>query len=283
VSFENRYRARDGTYRWMLWTATPFTRDRLVYAAARDITERKRAEDKIQRLKEAAEAANRAKSDFLARMSHEMRTPLTAIIGMGDVLDRTLLSSEQRQYLASLQRAGGHLLALINDLLDLSKAESDRLTLENIEFSLFDVLEKTVDIAAVAARKKGVALRREVAPDIPAMLTGDPDRLRQVLINLVSNAIKFTTGGQVVIRVERDPDERDPCILRFSVADSGVGIPEDKLSVIFEAFAQAEASTTRQYGGTGLGLSIAKRFIELMGGRIWVESQVGAGSTFTSP
>jgi PAS domain S-box-containing protein len=280
VSFENRYRARDGSFRWMLWTATPFTRDRLVYAAARDITERKRAEDKIQRLKEAAEAANRAKSDFLARMSHEMRTPLTAIIGMGDVLDRTLLSSEQRQYLASLQRAGGHLLALINDLLDLSKAESDRLTLENIEFSLFDVLEKTVDIAAVAARKKGVALQREVAPDIPAMLTGDPDRLRQVLINLVSNAIKFTTGGQVVIRVERDPDERDPCVLRFSVADSGVGIPEDKLSVIFEAFAQAEASTTRQYGGTGLGLSIAKRFIELMGGRIWVESQVGAGSTF---
>jgi PAS domain S-box-containing protein len=280
VSFENRYRARDGSYRWMLWTATPFTRDRLVYAAARDITERKRAEEKIQRLKEAAEAANRAKSDFLARMSHEMRTPLTAIIGMGDVLDRTPLSSEQRQYLANLQRAGGHLLALINDLLDLSKAESDRLTLENIEFSLFDVLEKTVEIAAVAARKKGVALRREMAPDIPAMLTGDPDRLRQVLINLVSNAIKFTSGGQVVIRVERDPDERDPCVLRFSVADSGVGIPEDKLGVIFEAFAQAEASTTRQYGGTGLGLSIAKRFIELMGGRIWVESRVGAGSTF---
>jgi PAS domain S-box-containing protein len=280
VSFENRYRAHDGSYRWMLWTATPFTRDRLVYAAARDITERKRAEEKIQRLKEAAEAANRAKSDFLARMSHEMRTPLTAIIGMGDVLDRTPLSSEQRQYLASLQRAGGHLLALINDLLDLSKAESDRLTLENIEFSLFDVLEKTVEIAAMAARKKGVALRREVAPDIPAMLTGDPDRLRQVLINLVSNAIKFTSGGQVVIRVDRDPDERDPCALRFSVADSGVGIPDDKLGVIFEAFAQAEASTTRQYGGTGLGLSIAKRFIELMGGRIWVESQVGAGSTF---
>jgi PAS domain S-box-containing protein len=280
VSFENRYRARDGSYRWMLWTATPFARDRLIYAAARDITERKRAEEKIQRLKEAAEAANRAKSDFLARMSHEMRTPLTAIIGLGDVLDRTALSSEQRQYVASLQRAGGHLLALINDLLDLSKAESDRLTLENIEFSLFDVLEKTAEITAVAAREKGVALRREVAPEIPAMLTGDPDRLRQALINLVSNAIKFTSGGQVIIRVERDPDERDPCALRFSVADTGVGIPEEKLGVIFEAFAQAEASTTRQYGGTGLGLSIAKRFIELMGGRIWVESRVGAGSTF---
>jgi PAS domain S-box-containing protein len=280
VSFENRYRARDGSYRWMLWTATPFARDRLVYAAARDITERKRAEEKIQRLKEAAEAANRAKSDFLARMSHEMRTPLTAIIGMGDVLDRTALSSEQRQYLASLQRAGGHLLALINDLLDLSKAESDHLTLENIDFSLFEVLEKTAEIIAVAAREKGVALRREVAPDIPAMLTGDPGRLRQVLINLVGNAIKFTSGGQVVIRVERDPDERDPCALRFSVADTGVGIPEDKLGVIFEAFAQADASTTRQYGGTGLGLAIAKRFIEIMGGHIWVESRVGAGSTF---
>jgi len=280
VSFENRYRARDGSYRWMLWTATPFTRDRLVYAAARDITERKRAEEKIRRLKEAAEAASRAKSDFLARMSHEMRTPLTAIIGMSDVLDRTSLSSEQRQYLASLQRAGGHLLALINDLLDLSKAESDRLTLEDIEFSLFDVLEKTAEITAVAAREKGVALRREVAPDVPAMLTGDPDRLRQVLINLMSNAIKFTSGGQVVIRVERDPDQRDPCALRFSVADTGVGIPEDKLGVIFQAFAQADASTTRKYGGTGLGLAIAKRFIELMGGRIWVESKMGAGSTF---
>ena len=280
LSFENRYRARDGSYRWMLWTATPFARDQLVYAAARDITERKRAEENIQRLKEAAEAANRAKSDFLARMSHEMRTPLTAIIGMSDLLGRVGLSAEQHKYVASLHRAGNHLLALINDLLDLSKAESGHLTLEMLAFSLHEVLEKTVEIVAFGANEKGLTLRREVAPDVPANLMGDPDRLRQVLINLANNAIKFTAKGEVVIRVKHDPDDRDPYALRFSVSDTGIGIPQDKLSVIFEAFAQADVSTTRKYGGTGLGLAIAKRFIELMGGGIWVESQVGAGSTF---
>ena len=280
VSFENRYRARDGSYRWLLWTSTPFARDQLLYAAARDITERKASEEKIQRLKEAAEAASRAKSDFLARMSHEMRTPLTAIIGMGDVLGRTSLSREQREYIATLQRAGGHLLALINDLLDLSKTESGHFKLESVAFSLADVLEKTREIAAVAAHAKGITLRSEVAPDVPPLLTGDPDRLRQVLINLVSNAVKFTAQGEVVVRVRRAPDERDARVLQFSVSDTGIGIPDEKRDVIFEAFAQAEHSTSREYGGTGLGLAIVKRFVELMGGRIWVESEVGAGSTF---
>jgi len=280
VSFENRYRAGDGSYRWMLWTATPYARDQLIYAAARDITERKASEAKIQRLKEAAEAANRAKSDFLARMSHEMRTPLTAIIGMGGVLGRTSLSPDQREYIATLQRAGGHLLALINDLLDLSKTESGHFKLESVEFSLADVLEKTREIGAVAARAKGIALRSEVAPDVPPVLTGDPDRLRQVLINLVSNAVKFTARGEVVARVRRDPEEGDAGVLRFSVSDTGIGIPEEKRDVIFEAFAQADHSTSREYGGTGLGLAIVKRFTELMGGRVWVESQVGTGSTF---
>ena len=280
VSFENRYRARDGLYHWMLWTATPYARDQLIYAAARDITERKASEEKIQRLKEAAEAASRAKSDFLARMSHEMRTPLTAIIGMGDVLGRTSLTPEQREYIATLQRAGGHLLALINDLLDLSKTESGHFKLASVAFSLADVLEKTREIAAVAAHAKGITLRSEVAADVPPLLTGDPDRLRQVLINLVSNAVKFTAQGEVVVRVRRAPDERDAGVLQFSVSDTGIGIPDEKRDVIFEAFAQAEHSTSREYGGTGLGLAIVKRFVELMGGRIWVESTMGAGSTF---
>jgi PAS domain S-box-containing protein len=280
ASFENRYRARDGSYRWLLWTSTPFARDQLLYAAARDITERKASEEKIQRLKEAAEAASRAKSDFLARMSHEMRTPLTAIIGMGDVLSRTSLTTEQRQYIATQQRAGGHLLALINDLLDISKTESGHFNLETVEFNLADVLEKTREIAAVAARAKGITLRSEVGPDVPRLLTGDPNRLRQVLINLVSNAVKFTAQGEVVVRVRRDPEAGDASALQFSVSDTGIGIPEEKRDVIFEAFAQADHSTSREYGGTGLGLAIVKRFVELMGGRIWVESKVGAGSTF---
>lgn len=280
ISFENRYRAKDGSYRWLLWNATPFGEQQLIYAAARDITERKRAEENIRRLKEEAEAANSAKSEFLARMSHEIRTPLNIALGMGDVLERTALNTEQRQYVRVLQSAGGNLLALINDLLDLSKVESGRLVLEEIDFQLAEVLETVIEILGMRAKEKGIELHRQILADVPARIAGDPDRLRQVLINLVGNAIKFTAQGHVRVRVERDPKGSQPGDLLFSVSDTGIGIPQDQLQAIFEAFTQADASTTRKYGGTGLGLAISKRLVELMQGRIWAESKAGGGATF---
>ena len=279
ISFENRYRAKDGSYRWMLWNATPFVQEKLIYAAARDITGRKRDEAKILHLREEAETANRAKSEFLARMSHEIRTPLNVVIGMGDVLERTALNTEQRQYVRVLQKAGGELLTRINDLLDLSKAESGRITLEEIDFNLSDVIEAVVDIMFMRAQQKRVELRAEIG-EAQSRLRGDPDRLRQVLINLVANAIKFTDKGQVVLRAEPDPERPAPGALRFSVSDTGIGIPPEKLESIFEAFTQGDASTTRKYGGTGLGLAISKRLVELMNGRIWAESHPGGGATF---
>src|SRR5579864_7452622 len=255
ISFENRYRARDGSYRWMQWNATPF--GDLIYAAARDNTERKGAEEKIQLLREQAEAANQAKSEFLARMSHEIRTPLNVLIGMGELLERTALNAEQRQYVRILEKSGSNLQTLINDLLDLSKVEAGRVTLEEIDFELPAVLDGAVEILVMRAKEKGIELRCEAGPRIPARLRGDPDRLRQVLLNLVGNAIKFTAVGRVLIRAESDPADPRPGALLFSVSDTGIGIPPDKLDSIFEAFMQADPSTARTYGGTGLGLAIS--------------------------
>jgi signal transduction histidine kinase/CheY-like chemotaxis protein len=240
----------------------------------------------IERLKQAAERATQAKSNFLAAMSHEIRTPLNAIIGMADVLKATPLSRDQQKCVDVFGRNGVSLLNLINEILDLSKIEAGRVELEAIEMDLREVIERAMEVVEVRVKAKALSLRQVIAPGVPLQLIGDPNRLRQIIINLLGNSIKFTDQGGLEVRVDLDPDDNRPtlvssrCRLRFGISDTGIGIPQDKLGLIFESFSQADSSTTRKYGGTGLGLAISKQLVELMDGRIWVESQVGVGSVF---
>src|SRR5450759_1488521 len=281
TDYELTARARDGKQTVVSYNATPFhDRNRTlqgVFAAARDVTERKRVEAELQQAKAVAESASRTKSDFLASMSHEIRTPMNAIMGISDLLAKTALSPEQDKYVQIFRRAGDNLLNLINDILDLSKVEASQLELERTGFSLNDHLEKVTEMVAARAQEKGLALVCEIAPNVPTDLVGDPTRLRQVLLNLLGNAIKFTESGEVSLRVAPDEDSSVPTALRFTVLDTGIGIPGEKLGHVFERFTQADSSTTRRFGGSGLGLTISKRLVELMGGRIWAESRVGEG------
>ena len=285
TDYELTARARDGKQTVVSYNATTFyDRSRTlqgVFAAARDVTERKRIETELQQAKAAAESASRTKSDFLASMSHEIRTPMNAIMGIADLLAKTELTPEQDKYVQIFRRSGDNLLNLINDILDLSKVEASQLDLERTGFSLSDHLEKVMEMVQPRAHEKELSLTCVIDPRVANELVGDPTRLRQVLLNLLGNAIKFTSTGGVALKVEPDLDGHVPTALRFTVTDTGIGIPRDKLGRIFERFTQADSSTTRRFGGTGLGLTISKRLVELMGGRIWVQSKVDKGSTFT--
>jgi len=277
-------RRKDGSPVWMLENASLLRGEsgdlNLIEGTVIDITERKRAAQAMERAKEAAEEASRAKGEFLANVSHEIRTPMNGILGMTELALDSSPDSEQREYLEAIQLSAQSLLSVVNDILDFSKIEARKLELETIGFDLRPSLNETLKMLELRVYQKGLALASHIEADVPEALVGDPGRLRQVIVNLVGNAIKFTEQGGITLRVNTESAAPGEVVLHFAVSDTGIGIPAEKQDLIFEAFTQADGSTTRKFGGTGLGLAISAQLVGMMGGKLWVESEVGKGSTF---